>query len=68
MADQYAPELKDAISRLETLIMAYRANNKQPPTKVLINDDDEDQSWLMWAAQTLGIPYERTTKFRTKIV
>jgi hypothetical protein len=67
MADTYAPELKDAISKVELMILSYRQKNHVAPTKLLINDDDEDQSWLMWAAQILDIPIERTTKHRTKV-
>lgn len=68
MANAYAPELKDAIAKLELMIMSYRQKNHIAPVKLLINDDDEDQSWLMWAAQILDITVERTTKHRTKVV
>lgn len=68
MDDTYAPELKATISKLEDMILSYTQKNHVAPTKLLINDDDEDQSWLMWAAQILDIPIEKTTKHRTKVV
>lgn len=68
MPNVYAPELQSAISHIETMIMEFRRKNHVAPVTLLINDDDENQSWLMWAAQILEIRVEKTTKHRTKVV
>lgn len=68
MPNVYAPELQSAISEIETMIMEFRRKNHALPVTLLINDDDENQSWLMWAAQILEIRVEKTTKHRTKVV
>lgn len=68
MPDQYPHELKEAMSRLETMIVEFRRKNHASPMTLMINHDEEEQSWLMWAAQLLGISYELTTKSKTCMV
>ncbi len=68
MPDVYAPELQAAISEIETMVSEFRRKNHRAPVTLIINDDDENQSWLMWAAQILSINVEKTTKHRTKVV
>jgi len=68
MPDQYPHELKEAMSKLEAMILEFRRKNHTSPMTLMINHDEEEQSWLMWAAQLLGISYELTTKSKTRVV
>jgi len=68
MANAYPQELKTAIDRLETMVSEYRRKNHAAPVRLIINRDEEEQSWLMWAAQIVDITVELSDKSKTRVV
>lgn len=55
-------ELDIAIAIVVELVHKFTAATGLKPTKIHVSDDDELQSFIMYAANICGIQYERTHK------